>query len=1222
MASPLRALACLILPLAALCLGLFTDRQQCAEPVPRGRFVPIPDLPPNPPFWIRHEPPLTTAWPDEPRLQIDAAYRPVVCGRSLLLASSRSDSVTALDLDTGAEQWRFFAEGPVRFAPVVWEDRIFFVSDDGHLYCLSAADGRLLWKFRGGPSDRKILGNGRLISTWPARGAPAVADGVVYFAAGIWPFMGVFIHALDARTGQAIWSNSGDGSLYINQPHYADAFGGIAPQGTLAVAGDRLLVPNGRAAPACYDRHTGKLLHYKLAENSRVAGGAALTAAGNVYLSGGALFEVETGDRLADIGEPALLSGDAACGFAAGELTIYEPGNLRSTATDSLDRRGRRYSRWSSYDLPKKATVSLPAVDALAQDGQRLIVAAGSDVFALDSSWKTRIDGKAAHLAVAAGRVIVSTLEGRIYCFGTSPGTRPSPTRQQGRVNEALALAGASGSGAVGSAAEIIRRTGVRDGYCVVWGAGSGEMLHALVRQSELHIIAIAPDAARVNAIRHELAAANIPAERISLLTADWRLVELPPYLASLMVVADWPCANEREEEAFLAKLYASLRPYGGVACLAGPTECRPDLPSRITGLANATLRDDDGWLFLSRPGPLPGAGDWTHEHADAANTRVSRDRIVQAPLGLLWFGGPSHAGTLPRHGHGPMPQVIDGRAIVEGADMVRATDIYTGRLLWETKLAGVGTAFDITWHQAGANGSAGNLASTSDGIYVCHGTSCVRLDPATGKQLAVFRLPMPAKERETLVWNHVRISDDLLIAAAGVPATTSRVYDGPAASSKYLAVLDRHSGAVRWTATARTGFRHNAICAGAGRLYAIDRPTSDYYSYRRRYGEEPEVAARLMAFDLRTGKELWSTSAEVFGTWLSYSARHDVLVEAGRLARDTLYDEPRGMRAYRAASGAVLWHRPEYSGPAMIHGDTILKEGSACDLLTGQPKMRCDPLTGAEVEWAWTRGYGCNTPAASEHLLTFRSGAAGYFDLLHDGGTGNFGGFRSGCTNNLIVAGGVLCAPEYTRNCTCGYPNQTSLALVPLAEAEQWTYFGRSEIKGPVRRVGINLGAPGSRRADDGTLWLEYPPSGAPSPSLPVTSVPEKPDCFRRHASQVDGDGPKWIGASGARGLTELTVTLASEPAPERCYTVRLHFLEPDTIEPGARIFSVALQGETVLPGFDVCAAAGGPNRRVVREFHGVKVTRDLTVTLRPLDCAGAGQPILSGIEILADGW
>ena len=34
------------------------------------------------------------------------------------------------------EIWRFFADGPVRFAPLAWEDRLYFVSDDGYLYCL------------------------------------------------------------------------------------------------------------------------------------------------------------------------------------------------------------------------------------------------------------------------------------------------------------------------------------------------------------------------------------------------------------------------------------------------------------------------------------------------------------------------------------------------------------------------------------------------------------------------------------------------------------------------------------------------------------------------------------------------------------------------------------------------------------------------------------------------------------------------------------------------------------------------------------------------------------------------------------------------------------------------------------------------------------------------------------------------------------------------------
>src|SRR5262249_57481614 len=134
------------------------------------------------------------------------------------------------------------------------------------------------------------------------------------------------------------------------------------------------------------------------------------------------------------------------------------------------------------------------------------------------------------------------------------------------------------------------------------------------------------------------------------------------------------------------------------------------------------------------------------------------------------------------------------------------------------------------------------------------------------------------------------------------------------------------------------------------------------------------------------------------------------------------------------------------------------------------------EAVTGVEVPWAWARNYGCNTPVASENLLTFRSGAAGFFDLCRDGGTGNFGGFRSSCTNNLIVACGVLSAPDYTRTCTCSYQNQTSLALVPMPDAEMWTYFAGREGKGPIKRLGLNLGAPGDRRADDGTYWLEYP--------------------------------------------------------------------------------------------------------------------------------------------------
>ena len=58
---------------------------------------------------------------------------------------------------------------------------MFLASDDGFLYALRLADGKPLWKKRGGPNDERVLGNERLISHWPARGGPVVMDDTVYF---------------------------------------------------------------------------------------------------------------------------------------------------------------------------------------------------------------------------------------------------------------------------------------------------------------------------------------------------------------------------------------------------------------------------------------------------------------------------------------------------------------------------------------------------------------------------------------------------------------------------------------------------------------------------------------------------------------------------------------------------------------------------------------------------------------------------------------------------------------------------------------------------------------------------------------------------------------------------------------------------------------------------------------------------------------------------------
>lgn len=205
------------------------------------------------------------------------------------------------------------------------------------------------------------------------------------------------------------------------------------------------------------------------------------------------------------------------------------------------------------------------------------------------------------------------------------------------------------------------------------------------------------------------------------------------------------------------------------MACLNIPADEAESLASSLKErpLAGAIWKPHGEWTLLIRAGALPGSANWTHEHADAANTRVSRDSRVKAPLGLLWFGGASNDDILPRHGHGPQPQVVDGRLIIQGMDLLRATDVYTGRVLWETKLPGIGALYDNTAHQPGANASGTNYISTPAGIYVAYRDACLVLDPATGKERQKFQLPLEDGAEKPPLWGYLNVDGEYLIGGA-----------------------------------------------------------------------------------------------------------------------------------------------------------------------------------------------------------------------------------------------------------------------------------------------------------------------------------------------------------------------------------------------------------------------------------------------------------------------
>ena len=85
------------------------------------------------------------------------------------------------------------------------------------------------------------------------------------------PFHRMRLMAVDARTGDVIWSNTTSNQIpRANMDHGVAQYAGLTPQGYLAIVNDKLAVPCGAQLAAFVDPKTGVLGDYTMGWGGRV----------------------------------------------------------------------------------------------------------------------------------------------------------------------------------------------------------------------------------------------------------------------------------------------------------------------------------------------------------------------------------------------------------------------------------------------------------------------------------------------------------------------------------------------------------------------------------------------------------------------------------------------------------------------------------------------------------------------------------------------------------------------------------------------------------------------------------------------------------------------------------------------------------------------------------------------------------------------------------------
>lgn len=508
---------------------------------------------------------------------------------------------------------------------------------------------------------------------------------------------------------------------------------------------------------------------------------------------------------------------------------------------------------------------------------------------------------------------------------------------------------------AVDLPAPVAKNLEGRKGLCLDLGCGDGKLAVAIVRKSELYVLAIAKDDKDCAITRTTLDKADIYGKRAIAVTGSLTNIPLANNYANLIVTGDY------QEGLNLKEVFRVLNPHG-VAVIGGAKANAAKLKEQAANAGITGVKIEGNYLIFQGKMP-PGADDWGHFRRRPDNNPVSQDASIRPPFRTQWI---STSGRL----------AAQGRVIQKVSKELSVLDGFNGIPLWQLPMKKPdGSSYHRTPYY--------DTVATGERLYTVDGPVIRELDAASGKELRTFEA---ARDSEAAGASFMRLDvvDGVLYAQANAEKLTG--YPGFNWGNIFLA-FNLKDGRCLWSYKAPKSA--SAVAFGDGAMYFYVQETGAF------------------AVDIKTGQERWKNTTDVPYPGTSKEAPISAIYYDGMVG---FYLGPNNAstkawnKVLDTKTGKLIYTLPDGRAPLFIDNKVYLAGGystSGADVF--------DAKTGAKLATVPEfRGYRCVVATASVKCLFTHVWMAKAVDMETKKAF-YFDAYRNECPQGAQVANGLV---------------------------------------------------------------------------------------------------------------------------------------------------------------------------------------------------------------------